>query len=137
MDWVLVLRKYSLDRNRPMLMVFEVILFFIGALFWVQASLQEQAFNADTFGRFALLFPAEFWAGLMMAGSAIAYIGLVKPIRRNMVAVGGAINALQYLGLAYSSIFTGGEFVIGIHLVLLFVPAHLWMAWEALRSDGL
>ena len=132
-----VLRRYSLDRHRPMLMVFEVVLFAIGALFWIQANLQDQAFNADTFGHFALKFKAEMWAGLMMAGSAIAFIGLVKPVRRNMVAIGAAINALQYFGLAYSSIFTGGEFVIGIHLVMLFVPAHVWMTWEALRSDGL
>jgi hypothetical protein len=129
-------RRYSLDRHRPVLMVFEIMLFVIGVLFWVQAGLQAEAFNHETFGRFALMFPAELWAGAMMAGSAIAYIGLVKPIRRNMVAVGAAINAIQYSGLAYSSIFTGGEFVIGIHLIMLFVPAHIWMTWEALRGDG-
>ena len=132
-----ILRRYSLDRHRPMLMVFEAVLFLIGALFWIQASLQPGAFNDAVFGRFALQFKAEVWAGLMMAGSTIAFIGLVKPIRRNMVAIGAAINAIQYAGLAYSSIMTGGEFVIGLHLVALFVPAHVWMTWEALRSDGL
>lgn len=118
-------------------MVFELILFGIGALFWIQANLQEEAFNDRTFGRFALMFPAEMWAGLMMAGAVATIVGLIKPIRRDMVAIGAGMQATQYIGLAYSSIATGGEFVIGLHLIMLFVPVHVWMLWEALRRDGL
>ena len=37
----------------------------------ITAKLRAEAFSAETYGRFALMFPAEFWAGLMMAGAAI------------------------------------------------------------------
>ena len=131
------LRRYSLDQHRPMMIVFEMALFGIGSLFWIQANLQDDAFNERTFGRFALMFPAEMWAGLMMAGAVCTIVGLIKPIRRDMVAIGAGLQAAQYIGQAYSSIATGGEFVIGLHLIMLFVPIHLWMLWEALRRDGL
>ena len=66
----------------PFLIFFLLTSTGIGALFWVQAALQTQAFSVQTFGRFALQFPAEFWAGAMMAGSLVTFGGLMHPPRR-------------------------------------------------------
>lgn len=121
----------TLDRHRPILIAAEVAFLTIGAVFWTLAKLQDEAFSVGTYGRFALVFPAEFWAGIMMAASMIAIIGLKKPVRRDMVLLGSLLNALQFLGLAYSAIMTGGEPVIGLFASVMFVPLHVWMAWEA------
>ena len=129
-SWRFETNGMSLDRHRPILIAAQVAFLIIGSAFWTMAKLQEEAFSAGTYGHFALLFPAEFWAGLMMAGSAIAIIGLKKPMRPDLVVLGSLINAIQFLGLACSAILTNGEPVIGLFASVMFVPLHVWMAWE-------
>ncbi len=119
----------------PFLIFFLLTSTGIGALFWVQAALQDQAFSAQTFGRFALQFPAEFWAGAMMAGSLVTFGGLMHPPRRWAMLLGAAINATQFAGLAYSAIFTGGEVVVGLYAGLMFTPASVITLWAAAQHE--
>lgn len=119
----------------PVLMAFLLSSTLIGALFWVQAALQAEAFNVDTFGRFALRFPAEAWACSMMLGSLLAFAGLAHPTRQWLVLAGAVINAAQFSGLGYSAIWTGGEIVVGLYASLMFAPASLITLWAALQHD--
>lgn len=121
--------------QQPVLCQMQIAVILIGALFWVEARLHGQAFQAEVFGEFALQFPAEVWAGVMMGASALCWIGLRHPVKRWMVAVGAALQTLQYLALGWSAIATGGEMVIGLHCTTLFAPIYAIMFWEALRHD--
>ena len=130
---------FILRRHRylaqPILCQMQVAIIFIGALFWIEARLQGDAFSASVFGEFALRFPAEMWAGVMMGASALCWIGLRHPVKRWMVAVGASLQTLQYLALGYSAIATGGEMVIGLHCTTFFAPIYLVMLVEALNRD--
>lgn len=119
---------------QPILCQMQVAIIMIGALFWIEARLQGEAFSAAVFGEFALRFPAEMWAGVMMGASAMCWIGLRHPVRRWMVAIGAGLQTIQYLALGYSAIATGGEMVIGLHCTGLFAPIYMVMFWEALRD---
>ena len=130
---------FILRRHRylaqPILCQMQVAIIFIGALFWIEARLRGDAFSASVFGKFALQFPAEMWAGVMMGASALCWIGLRHPVKRWMVAVGASLQTLQYLALGYSAIATGGEMVIGLHCTTFFAPIYLVMLVEALNRD--
>lgn len=107
----------------------------IGCLFWVQAILQHEAFNVDTFGRFALQFPAESWAGAMIVGSLLTFAGMMQPPRRWMMVAGSLVNVLQFSGLGYSAILTGGELVVGLYASLMFAPACVITFCAAVAHD--
>ena len=121
--------------TQPVLSHMQLAIFAIGAMFWAEAITSGQAFSAQVFGEFALQFHAEFWAGLMMGGSALCWIGLRHPVKWWMIAIGSGIQTLQYLGLGYSAIATGGETVIGLHCTVFFAPIYARMFWEAVTSD--
>ena len=121
---------------QPILQQMQVAIILIGSLFWIEARMQGDAFSAAVFGKFAVTFPAEMWAGVMMGASALCWIGLRHPVKRWMVAVGAALQTLQYLALGYSAIATGGEMVIGLHCTTFFAPIYMVMFWEAVRSDA-
>lgn len=121
--------------SQPILCQMQVAIILIGALFWVEARMQGEAFSAQVFGEFALRFPAEVWAGVMMGASAMCWIGLRHPVKRWMVAIGAGLQTLQYLALGYSAIVTGGEMVIGLHCTTFFAPIYMVMFVEALHRD--
>jgi len=127
--------RYSLDRARPFASWITLGFFLIGCAFWIEARLSGEGFSPELFGDFAYRFPAEMWAFAMMAGSAITYIGLIKPMRWHMVAIGAGINATQFMGLAYSAIFTGGEIVVGLHASVLFAPCYMWIMIRAVQRE--
>jgi hypothetical protein len=112
-------------------MGFQILLFIAGALFWWEAKTSSEAFNVTLYGSFALQYPAELWAGAMMGFSTLTWIGLIKPIRKNMVSVGAIGNAIQFMLLSYSAVFTGGEFIVGVFASLLFLTPHVWLSIEA------
>jgi hypothetical protein len=117
--------------TQPALSQLQLIIVIIGSLFWAEAQLSGDAFSAAVFGTFALQYPAEMWAGIMMAGSAIVWIGLRHPVKWWMVSIGAGVQSLQYIALGYSAIMTGGEMVIGLHCTMLFAPIFARMFWEA------
>lgn len=121
---------------QPILQQMQVAIILIGSLFWIEARMQGEAFSASVFGKFAVTFPAEMWSGVMMGASALCWIGLRHPVKRWMVAVGAALQTLQYLALGYSAIATGGVMVIGLHCTTFFAPIYMVMLWEALRNDA-
>jgi len=135
-DWRLCADRHSLSRFRPLAMAFEFGLFFIGALFWIEARLQGEAFSAGIYGNLALMLPAEFWAATMMAAAAITINGLIKPIHRVRVAIGSCLQLANFAALACSAAFTGGEFVIAVFASVMFVTPHIWLAFEGLRNDA-
>ena len=118
--------------SQPVLGHIQLGLFTVGALFWVQASMQDQAFSEALYGQFALTFPAEAWAIAMMAPAAMVWIGLRHPVKRWMVAVGSIMQIVQFAALGYSSIYTGGEPIIGIFCIILFAPLYSRILGEAL-----
>ena len=130
-DWALCGKRHSIARYRPLLMAFQILLFFAGSMFWIDARTSDVAFSTSVYGEFALQYPAELWAGAMMGFSTITWLGLIKPIRKNMVAIGAIGNAVQFMLLSYSAVFTGGEFVIGIFASSIFLTPHVWLSIEA------
>lgn len=106
----------------------------IGAVFWIEASLRGEGFSPEVFGRFATSFPAEMWAASLMAGGAITYIGLIHPPKRGAIICGSVINLMQFTGLAYSAIHTGGELVIGLYASVMLAPLALITAWKAIHG---
>lgn len=122
--------------DHDLLRYMQVAIIIIGCVFWIMARLQAEAFNVETFGRFALMFPAEAWAGVMASGSLMVWMGLLHPQRRWMIAVGAAIQVVQYMALGLSAIMTGGEEVIGLHCTALFAPAFMLIFWKAVRTNG-
>ena len=63
--------------SQPVLGHIQLGLFTVGALFWVQASLQDEAFSEALYGAFALIFPAEAWDVAMIAPAAMVWIGVL------------------------------------------------------------
>ena len=121
--------------EHPLLRWFQIGIIIIGLMFWVEARMQAEAFSSEVFGAFALHFPAELWAGAMASASLMIWIGLINPVKRWMVAVGAAIQTVQYLALGYSSIMTGGEMVVGLHCTLLFAPFFAAIFWRAANES--
>jgi len=119
---------------QPVLSHVQLGLFVVGSLFWAQASMQDEAFSAELYGHFALIFPAEVWAMAMMAPAAMVWIGLRHPVKRWMVAVGAAIQVIQFSALGYSALYTGGEPIIGIFCTVLFAPLYTRILWEAVSD---
>ena len=132
---VRVVRPLSACLRQPILSHMQIAVLLIGCVFWVEARLRGEAFKADVFGWFALQFKAEFWAVIMMAASAMTWVGLRHPVKRWMVAVGAGLQTAQYLALGYSAIATGGGVVFGLHFTVFFAPLYAMIFWEALHSD--
>lgn len=120
--------------SQPALVYMQFALVVIGVLFWMQARVQPEAFSAEIYGEFAVMFRAEMWAALMMAPSAMCLVGLRHPVKRWMVATGAIIHVLHFSALGYSAIVTGGELVVGYFCTVLFAPIYTWLAVEALRD---
>lgn len=129
------LSSSGLARYRPLLISLQAALMFIGALFWVDAMNGGAGFKESTWGWLAYSLPAKAWAFLNMATAAITVNGLIKPIRRWMVAVGAAMHCIQFFVLSYSAALCGGVFVIGLYASVIFLPIHMWMLFEAMRRD--
>lgn len=119
--------------DQPALSMMQILIFATGALFWVEATTRADAFDVTIYGRLALMAPAEAWAGVMMAATAIVWIGLRNPPKRWMVAVGASIQTLQFIALAYSALATGGEPIVGMWASVFFAPIYARLTWEALR----
>lgn len=120
--------------SQPSLVHDQWALIFVGSIFWWMASWRPAAFSANLYGDFALMFQAEAWAMAMMAPAVLVLIGLRDPVKRWMVAVGAALQIIQFAALGYSAIFTGGEPIIGAFAWLVFVRQYAWMMWSALRD---
>lgn len=125
------LSKNSLNRYRPALSYMQFSLFIFGVFFWIDASLGEAGFKADTWGSLAYLIPAKAWAALNMGASAITIIGLRKPIQSWMVAAGAFLHCVQFLLISISATMYGGEMIVGLFASVYFLPLHMWLLYEA------
>ena len=134
-DWHGFLGPRALDRYRPLWLVLEALLMTIAVLFWVSLGLEVSAFSPETWGNYACEWPAKLWGGLLFLATGATITGLMRPVTARRVAVGAAIQAAVFLILAVSASFTGGQFVIGAYLSILFVPMHLLLAAQAVRYD--
>lgn len=120
--------------SQPELVDDQWALIFVGSLFWWLASWSPAAFSAELYGDFALMFQAEAWAMAMMAPAAMVLLGLQDPVKRWMVAVGAALQVIQFGALGYSAIFTGGEPIIGVFCWVFFARKYARMVWSATRD---
>lgn len=127
------LSRSGLDRHRPLLLSLQFSLFVIGCLFWLDATTTGYGFTATTWGAAAYAIPAKIWAFSNMAASSMCIIGLLRPIKRWMVAAGSGFHCLQLFYLSYSAVFTGGTVVVGLYASIFFLPLHLWILLEATR----
>ena len=109
-------------------------LIFVGSLFWWMASWRPEAFDATLYGHFALRFQAEAWAMAMMAPAALVLIGLQDPVKRWMVAAGAGLEAIQFIALGYSALFTGGEPIIGVFCWVFFGRKYIRLLWSAISD---
>ena len=135
LEWTLKQGGHSLGRYAPLLCGIQLSLFVVGTIFWLDATLGGQHFDPNTWGAFAYSFPAEFWAAWNMGASAITFVGLIDPIKRRMVVVGGVLHSVQFALLAYSITATGGEIVVGLYSGAFFLPLHMWIVWRAAHHD--
>jgi len=131
----LAMGSHSLDRYRPIWAMFSAGLLAIATLFWVSVGFGVSAFSTETWGAWACQFPARAWAAIMGGSAAMVITGLMRPITSRRVALGAFLQAVQFLALAYSATFTGGQFVIGVYSSVLFAPLHLVLAVQAWRYD--
>ncbi len=125
-----------IERYGPLLIAFNLAMLLIGCLFMADALTGSRGFNPDTWGQFAYTYPARMWAGIMICGSLMCMIGLVRPVQRWMVLVGAGVQFAQFAAIAYSAIFTDGEFVVGIYASILFMPLYAWMWVKALPGSA-
>ena len=109
-------------------------LIFVGSLFWWLAAWEPAAFDVNMYGRFALHVQAEAWAMAMMAPAALVLIGLQDPVKRWMVAIGAALEAVQFIALGYSALFTGGQQIIGIFCWVFFGRKYIRLLWSAVSD---
>lgn len=128
------LTKQGLDRHRPLFLACQFSLLIIGVLFWIEANSGGRGFSEDVYGQFAYSLPAKFWAAWMMGGAALMVAGLKKPVCSWQVQVGALSQCAMFMLLSYSSVFTNGEFVIGIFASSFFLPLHMWILFEARRA---
>lgn len=127
-------QRHMLERYAPAYIFFQAILLLIGCYFWIAAELEAVKFSSATWGMFAYDLSAEFWAALNMGASAISIIGLIDPIRRGMVICGGILHVLEYIGLTYSAMYTGGDPAVGIYASALLTSINITMVGGAFVS---
>jgi hypothetical protein len=134
-DWRELLNDNALDRFRPMWLGIESALLLVGLLFWISTGFGVDSFSPETWGEWACQWPAVWWAAVQSVSAAMIITGLLRPVTARRVALGAAIQAVQFAALAYSATFTGGQFVIGVYPSVLFVPFHIVLMVEALRYE--
>ncbi len=125
---------HSLSRYAPLLCLMQASLMVIGMIFWLDAMTGAEGFREETWGSFAYQLPAEFWALLNMLASATTFIGLLDPIKRRLVIIGGTLHSAQFAVLGYSITMTGGEIPVGLYAGAFFLPIHMWIVWRASRD---
>ena len=112
----------------------QVSMFIIGAVFWAMATTQAAPFDAETFGYFALEYPAEAWAMAMMGPAALTWVGLRNPVKQWMVAIGAGLQFLNFCALGYSFLWTGGQPVMGLFAIIFFAPLHAYIFGAAVND---
>lgn len=128
--WGLIHNR-AIDRFRPALIGMEFALLLIGCLFWLDTQWGGDNFSPETYGALACRLPAEAWAGSMMLAGALIVSGLMHPVTRGRIIAGSILQVIQFGGLSYSAVTTGGQFAIAAFPIIFFVPLHLILAWEA------
>ncbi len=126
--------RHTLARYAPLLCLMQVSLVIIGMIFWFDAMTGAHGFRVETWGRLAYQLPAEFWAFLNMAAASMTFIGLLDPIKRRLVMVGGSLHCIQFAVLGYSITMTGGEIPVGLYAGGFFLPIHMWVVWRAISD---
>jgi hypothetical protein len=125
----------AIDRFRPVLMLFEGALLIVGCLFWISTQSGVDSFSPATWGAWACTLPAECWAGTQMLAGACIVTGLMHPITRWRIIFGCTVQIIQFSSLSVSAMFSGGQFVIAVYPLVLFVPFHLILMGEAWAYD--
>lgn len=120
--------------SQPVLSYAQIMLVAIGAGFWALATHQAAPFDVDTFGAFALEYPAEVWALAMMGPAALTWVGLRDPVKRWMVALGAGLQFVNFCALGYSFIFTGGNIVMGMFAWAFFALGHAYIFGAAVND---
>lgn len=134
-QWFGVYDRYSINRFRPLLLCVEGMLCFVGMLFWIFSWSGVSQIDPWTYGLVAFDVPAKFWAALIMGGSAMCVIGLLKPVKRWMITVGALVLSFVYAAITYSAVTSGGDISVAMFGSNLFLSFHLWIVWESVRGE--
>lgn len=129
-----IIGPHSLERYAPMFMVIQGLLFIIGCIYWIDAAHGSGSFHEQTWGSFAYNLSAEFWAMLNMGAATLTLIGLINPIHRKMVTIGGLLHCAQHVGLSASAFFTGGDLGVGLYASVFFLTMHMIMTAGAISE---
>jgi hypothetical protein len=121
----------AIDRFRPILILMEFGFLLIGCAFWISTQSGVDSFSPETWGVWACILPAELWAAVQMVSGVMIVTGLLHPVTRHRIVFGCILQIVQLLGLSVSAMFSGGQFVIAIYPLVLFVPFHVILAAEA------
>lgn len=133
--WATLITPRAIDRFRPVLMLFEGALLLVGCLFWISTQSGVDSFSPETWGDWACALPAELWAGVQMFAGAAIVTGLMHPVTRWRIIIGCLVQIIQFAGLSVSAMGSGGQFVIAVYPLVLFVPFHLILMAEAWAYD--
>ena len=104
----------------------------IAILFWVAATLNDSGvMRAETYGEWVVQFPAEYWAGSLVAASTLYLLGVIingrwhySPVLRVIGAGWHTVTLSAFAIGAYSA--SNGDFVLISSGV--FAIVHAWFA---------
>ena len=125
----------AIDRYRPAWMLIELAILLIGVFTWIADGFGVDSFSPATWGEFAVQYDVRVWAAIQIGAATLIISGLMRPVTRRRVAFGASVQAIQFGAIAYSAMFTGGQFVIGVWPTLFIVPFHCVLFWEAVKYE--
>lgn len=131
-EMLLLGRSDYIRRHRPLLMQFQIMLLVVGMFFYVTGLLMPGTLSPDTWGELAYFQPAWVWGAINASASAITAIGLMRPVKNKMVAVGAAMHLVQFSAICTSCFFSGGDFGVGFYVGAA-AALHGRIFYEALR----
>ena len=126
-------RVWFIDRHRPLLLSIQIALFTVGIFYYVGGLTDPSAFKESTWGSLAYERDAMFWGAINAVSAFITALGLLRPVKNKMIAVGAVLQALQFSAIFTSCAFYGGDVGIGLYAVMLCLM-HCKIAFEAVRG---
>lgn len=126
-------RVWFIDRHRPLLLSIQIALFVVGVFYYVGGLTDPSAFKESTWGSLAYERDAMFWGSVNAISAFITALGLLRPVKNKMIAMGAVLQSLQFGAIFTSCVFHGGDIGIGIYALMLCI-LHCKITYEAIRG---
>lgn len=122
-----------IDRHRPLLLQIQYALFGVGVFFYVVSMGSPGVFQESTWGGLAYTQPATFWGAMNAVSAFVTAMGLIKPVKNWMIAVGATLQVLQFGAITTSCLMFDGDKGIGLYALCL-ASLHCKLLYEAARG---